>query len=139
MGLSGIVKPAVASLAIVLTGCASQQPVVYPNDNGGSGEASVQAAIDECIDLADTNGADDRNVNDVAARTARNTAIGAGTGAVVGAIRGRAGRGAAIGAATTGVGTLLRSAFKSSKPDATHRRFVNQCLKNKGYKVVGWS
>lgn len=126
-------------VVLLVTGCASQEPVIYPGDGGSENQAQIRADIDECIDFAHASGAGDQRSGEIATRTARNTAVGAGTGAVVGAIAGDAGRGAAIGAATTSVGTLLRSAFKSSKPNSTHKRFVNRCLKKKGYAVVGWS
>jgi len=42
--------------------------------------------------------------------------------------------GAAMGAATG----LIHGAATANSPDAVHRRFVEYCLSEKGYKPMGW-
>ena len=37
-----------------------------------------------------------------------------------------------------GAGGLMRGAWKSGDPDEIERRFVEQCLRDKGYQVIGW-
>jgi outer membrane lipoprotein SlyB len=59
-------------------------------------------------------------------------------GAAAGAVVGRAGRGAAMGAAGGGSAGLLRGLFGSRDPDPVQKRFVEKCLREKGYQVIGW-
>jgi hypothetical protein len=33
---------------------------------------------------------------------------------------------------------MMREAWKSGDPDDIERRFVEQCLREKGYQVIGW-
>jgi hypothetical protein len=60
---------------------------------------------------------------------------------VYGAVRGesdianRAAAGAAAGAA---VG-LIRGGVRASEPSDTLKRYVNRCLRERGYDVVGWN
>ncbi|MBE9520168.1 MAG: cell envelope biogenesis protein OmpA, partial [Proteobacteria bacterium] len=63
---------------------------------------------------------------------------GAVVGGAVGAVDGRAGKGAAVGAAGGGSAGMMRGAWKSGDPDNIERRFVEQCLRDKGYQVIGW-
>jgi uncharacterized membrane protein len=57
--------------------------------------------------------------------------MGAVAGAFYGDISGGAARGAAIG----GTGGAVSG---SLTPDQVKHRFVNQCLADKGYNVIGW-
>ncbi|MBW2448714.1 MAG: hypothetical protein JRG83_22750, partial [Deltaproteobacteria bacterium] len=54
------------------------------------------------------------------------------------AVRGHAGRGAATGAAGAAAGGLVRGLFRSREPDPVERRFVEQCLRDRGYQPIGW-
>jgi hypothetical protein len=119
--------------ATLLAGCASK-PVVY------GGGAVAQADIDDCKRLARKAGAG----GDDGRRIARDTALGAAAGGaatgVYGAVRGyddvgnRAAAGAAAGAA---VG-MVRGVARGSEPSGTFKRYVNRCLRERGYDVVGW-
>ena len=55
-----------------------------------------------------------------------------------GAVLGRAGRGAAVGAATGATGGFLRGLFKGRQPSQVHKRFVDKCLRDRGYEPLGW-
>ena len=96
------------------------------------------ADTDECIQLAIDYGAREDSGTRVAKDTARGAAIGGAAGTAVGAVRGNAGRGAAVGAAGGGAASMTRSALNSGKPDPVFKRFVEQCLRDKGYQPVGW-
>ena len=65
--------------------------------------------------------------------------VGGGTGAVVGLITGDPGRSAAVGAAGGGTGGFLSSLFRRSQPSTAYRRYVDRCLRERGYDPVGWS
>ena len=63
---------------------------------------------------------------------------GAAVGAVAGAVSGRgAGTGAAVGAAT-GATAAVHGAAKQTEPSPVYKQYVNRCLKERGYEVLGW-
>lgn len=123
--------------ATLLGGCASNQPVVYRADGAGSG--TIEAAIADCKQLAEQAGARPGGAAGATAkRTAEGAAVGAATGAVGGAIAGNAGEGAAIGAATGATVNLIRNLFNEPAPNPAYRAYVERCLRDRGYDVVGW-
>lgn len=130
-----------AFLILIISACSAPQPILYPNDHlKNVGNSTSEQDIDECRRLAENYGTNSGSGK--AGTTMRDTAIGAtagaATGAVGGAIAGRAGRGAAIGAATGATAGLLRGIFSRPQRNPTHTKFVNRCLKEKGYDVIGW-
>lgn len=119
----------------VLTACASR-PKLYPNEKLKSvGKEAAKTDIDICISEAETY---------LESSTGKQALKGAGTGAAIGA---------AFGAATGLIfgGNPLRSGLRSGavggavggtagalSPDQIKQRYVNQCLAEKGYQVLGW-
>ncbi len=123
--------------ATLLGACASNQPVVYQAEAATNGK--VEAAIAECRHLAEQAGAQaGSTAGTTARRTAEGAALGAATGAVGGAIAGSAGEGAAIGAATGATVNLIRNLFNEPAPNPAYRSYVERCLRDRGYDVVGW-
>ena len=55
-----------------------------------------------------------------------------------GAIVGNAGRGAAVGAGVGGTRGFLRGLFRSREPDPIEKGFIDACLEEQGYRVIGW-
>ncbi|MHC4269551.1 MAG: hypothetical protein ACYSWS_00015 [Planctomycetota bacterium] len=51
---------------------------------------------------------------------------------------GRAGRGAAMGAAGGATGGFMWGLFNAKEVDPVQKNFVEECLRLKGYKVIGW-
>ena len=126
-------------IAVLMSACAKKRPVLYPNPTYHSvGKAAAGVDIDDCIQLAADHGHTTDSGKNVATSTAKGAAVGAAVGGAVGAVTGRPGRGLAAGAAGGGAGGLTRGAMKSGDPDEIERRFVEQCLRDKGYKVIGW-
>ncbi len=128
-----------ALLCLGLPAC-SKKPVLYPNatyyDRGPEG---AEFDIDQCRDWADAAGAGTGRAGRLAGGTATGAATGAAAGAAAGAIRGGgAGIGAATGAAAAGAGSLVRGLFRWREPDAVERRFVEMCLRERGYQPIGW-
>lgn len=123
-----------------LAGCASQQPVLYPNAKYKRvGDAVAQRDVDECIRLAEQAGATHGGGERAVREGGTGAAVGAVTGAVAGAIGGRnvadsAAKGAAVGGAAAGT----HGAIRSGGPDSIHRNFVQRCLSERGYDVMGW-
>ena len=118
-----------------VAGCAAPRPVIYQG-----GGAPAQADVDECMRLARQAGADAGQGRQVARDTATGAVLGGAATGVYGAVRGyddignRTAAGAAAGAA---VG-LLRGGMRASEPSATFKGYVNRCLRDRGYDVVGW-
>ncbi len=129
----------VGSIVVSSLACAAKRPVLYPNARlEAVGPAAAQQDIDECLQKAAAAGYGSNSGGTVAGSTAVGAAAGAAVGAAVGAVAGRAGAGAAMGAAGGGTGGLIRSIFSSRDLDPVQQRFVDQCLKEKGYEVIGW-
>ena len=130
---------ALVAITVLITACAKKRPVLYPNTTyKAAGETVAQGDIDACIQLAADHGHATDSGKKVASSTAKGTVVGAAVGGAVGAVTGRPGRGLAAGAAGGGAGGLARGTLKSGDPDEIERRFVEQCLRDKGYKVIGW-
>jgi hypothetical protein len=132
--------------AALALGCATPRPVLYPNATlERAGREQAQADVDECLALAeqDVGNAGSSAGRRVAKRTAARTATGAATGAAVGAAMGRsAARGAAGGAAGAAahsvVSTVLHPRRMRGGGDPVFRRYVERCLHDRGYDVIGW-
>jgi outer membrane lipoprotein SlyB len=132
---------AVALAALgALAGCAhSQSPVLYPNAKlQAVGKAQADADVAACRQMAS-----DYVSNPMAKDAAKGGAIGGVGGAAVGAVAGAvtghgAGRGAMIGAATGATAGAVHGAAKDVGPTPVYKGFVNRCLRERGYEVVGW-
>ena len=130
----------IATLA--LTGCAStKKPILYPNSHLNMvGQQQADADINACMRAAEVSGANSGKGEDLAKSTAKAGAVGGATGAVVGALSSSSdlGRGAAIGGAGAATATLVSGAFDASEPTQVYIRFVEICLREKGYQTIGW-
>ncbi len=116
-----------------------KRPVLYPNATYRSmGQAAAKEDIERCIALAKDADLQENRAGRVAKGTAASGATGGATGAAAGAVVGRAGTGAAAGAAGAGAGALMRGIFRSREPDPLLQRYVNICLQERGYRIVGW-
>ncbi len=124
---------------ILIIGCAPKRPVLYPNDHyKQTGAAVSQESIDECMRMAQESGANDEKGKEIAKNTAGAAVIGGVGGAAWGAFFGDVGRSAGAGAAAAAAGTLAHGAIKSDEPGVIFRGFVERCLREKGYDVIGW-
>ena len=131
---------AVILIAVALIGCArTQRPILYPNAHLQQvGKAQADKDIEACRELASQN-VPSAAGKEIAKDTAIGAAGGAAVGAVAGAVSGRgAGTGAATGAATGGTAGAVHGTAKQTGPSPVYKGFVNRCLHEKGYEVVGW-
>ena len=127
-----------ASIALI-AGCAtSQRPVLYPNAHlKNVGDAAAQRDISECIQMADNAGISKSN-NHVVKRGAEGAAVGGAAAAVGQVIRGGSvGEAIAAGAAVGGTAGAVHGAFQDNV-NPTYRNFVQRCLYERGYDVIGW-
>lgn len=139
-GWSNIKQLAFIFVIMTLCGCAQQRPVLYPNAFlTYVGNEKAQFDIDACMQLAKTYGAGKNKGEKIAKDTAAGAAVGAAAGAAIGAVLGNnVGRAAGAGAAGAGAATLTRKSIDSGEPDPLFRRFVEKCLRDKGYETIGW-
>jgi uncharacterized protein YcfJ len=121
-------------LILTLTSCASK-PVLYPNAKLKKvGKEASKRDIERCQDEADEFLESPRGkqiLKSAGKGAIAGSAIGAVTGLLSGDIIGGALFGGAVGGTAGGVGEAL-------SPDEIERRYVNRCLHNKGYEVIGW-
>lgn len=131
---------ACAALTLLLgTACAGKQPVLYPNRALVSvGPELAEDDVERCVQSAEDYGLDTRRGERVAERTVARGAMGGAAGAAGGAVLGHPGTGAATGAAAGAAAGFVRGIFRSREPDPLHKRYVEICLRNEGYQVVGW-
>ncbi len=128
-------------LLLSLSGCSGARPVLYPNaELEKAGPEQAELDISSCEELAEQYVETSNAGEQVAGQTVTGGAVGAASGAVGGAIAGSVGLGSAIGAAVGATQGLLRGIFSSGGSDSnpTYRKFVNRCLKEKGYEPIGW-
>ncbi|MEA9357664.1 hypothetical protein SHI21_15650 [Bacteriovorax sp. PP10] len=122
-------------LSFTLASCASR-PKLYPNETlKAKGKEASEADIDQCLKDADTY-LDSSEGKKIVKSAGFGAAVGGAMGAVAGAFYGDIGGGAARGAAIGGTGGAVSG---SLTPDQVKHRYVNQCLADKGYNVIGWN
>lgn len=122
-------------LVVASLGACAARPKLYPNPTLISrGRAAGEADIDQCMKAADTY-VDSAAGKKIAKSAGIGAVIGGAVGAVSGLFSGNVGRGAAEGAAMGGVGGGTAGALS---PNEMKRNFVNTCLADKGYQVLGW-
>ena len=130
---------AAAACGLLLAACAGKRPVLYPNAQlQRAGADAAQRDVDECLRQARESGVDEERGREVAGSTAGGAAVGGAAGAAGGAVLGNIGRGAAAGAAGGAAGGLVHGLFRSSEPDPVLKKWVERCLRDKGYDPIGW-
>ncbi len=136
--------------ALLLAGCAasgpaspSARPVFYPNAAlNRVGPDQARRAADQCMQNASNAGLTPQEQHNPAGRSALQGAAVGGVAAAVGALvhgQGpeRALRSGAAGAAVGGSAGAVSGALQA-KPNATYRHYVQRCLQDKGFDVIGW-
>ncbi len=126
-------------VASIASGCRSYEPVLDPN---AKLEQVYQDEVDRDIAFCEAN-AKEYTENPSRAKRAAGDAtegavVGGATGAAAGAVLGSVGKGAGAGAAAGAAGGLARGIFRSREPSPVYRRFVERCLSDRGYDVIGW-
>ena len=135
---------AAGTVTVFISGCATPvaKPAFYPNAHYQMmGPARAAADAQYCSELAQQS--DVGAVNKVdAGRAAAAGAAGVGTAGVVGSLlsghkpdlKNIAAGAAAIGAG----GAAATAAGQSVSGSSLYRSFVQQCLAERGYQVIGW-
>ena len=136
-----LLLPVVVSL--LLTACSSgpKRPVFYPNRHlEAVGQAEAERDVDSCMARADSYSVSRTKDGEVGRRAAEAGIIGGAAAGAWGVIRDKndVGERAAAGAAAGAVTGATRGAFKSTELSPTFKRFVDRCLSERGYDVIGW-
>lgn len=138
-------------LALTLAGCAATgsqspnaRPVLYPNATlNRVGEEVARAAVDACMARAQSAGLSPVEQNNAVGQRAGQGAAVAGVASAVGALV--TGRnldsiltsglaGAAVGGSAGAVSGALQS-----RPSSLYRQYVQRCVSDKGFEVIGWN
>ncbi len=144
--------PLVAMAALGLAGCASSgagsasaRPVLYPNATlNRVGDAQGRMEVNACLSRAQASGLNpSQSSNEVGRRAGEGAAVGGVASAIGALITGRGGEGllraGATGAAVGGSAGAVSGAFHNDKPNGVYRSFVQRCLSEKGFDVIGWN
>jgi hypothetical protein len=125
----------------VLNGC-SQRPVLYDNATYKSSPAKAEAAIDDCLAKAEAVSKGSKLKDSAYRAVAGGTASAAAGGAAAAAgnafsgnydIGGSMGMSAAAGAA----GNFVLGLFDQDVDPVTYN-YVQSCLQERGYRLIGW-
>ncbi len=140
-----------AALVAALVGCAatgpnslSARPVIYSSATPTAAtQERIRVETNACMARAQSAGLtpDEKN-NDTARRAGQGAATG-GVAAAVGAlVTGRGVDGvvrAGAGGAAVGGSVGAVSGAMSERPNSTYRHYVQRCLGEKGFEVIGWN
>ena len=124
---------------LISGGCSTtKSPILYPNEHLTTvGAEKANRDIEECCRLADSY-LKSQKTKEMAKQTVESSVVGAATGAAAGSMFGNAGRGAAAGAAAGAASTVTHALFRVKDPDPVFMNYVNRCLSDRGYKLIGW-
>jgi outer membrane lipoprotein SlyB len=127
-------------LAVCIASCGRPaRPVLFPNEHFHQvGAAAAQRDIDQCLQQAAQSGLGSQQGKRVAGQTVAGGAVGAVAGTATGAIAGNIGGGAVAGAAAGATGGLLHGLLSGEQLNPAQRRYVDECLRQKGYQPMGW-
>ena len=143
---------AAAAALVLMSGCASSgagsasaRPVLYPNatlNRVGDGQGRME--VNACLSRAQSAGLSPSENNNQVGRRAGEGAAVAGVASAIGALitgRGAEGmlRAGATGAAVGGSAGAVSGAFHNDRPNGVYRNFVQRCLSERGFEVIGWN
>jgi predicted small lipoprotein YifL len=125
---------------LATTACGAKRPVFYPNAHiERVGQAQASADVDQCMAEAREYGVKSDPGKKAGSQAVKGAAVGAATSAVVSAVLGgNVGRAAGAGAAGGATLGAARGAVDADEPDPVFRNYVDRCLREKGYEVIGW-
>jgi outer membrane lipoprotein SlyB len=125
-----------------MSGCASQpkQPVLYPNNHLQTvGEQTAQQDITDCMQFARASSVNENKDAEVGRKAAGGAAVGGASAAAWGVVRGGdVGNRALAGAAAGATAGAVHGGLQSTETSPLFMNFVNKCLSDKGYSVIGW-
>jgi outer membrane lipoprotein SlyB len=127
--------------ALLLGGCAATppKPVLYPNSHLQTvGQVQADRDIAECRQLALSSGVSEKKSGEVGKQAAGGAAIGGASAGAWGLVRGNPGQNAVAGAAAGAAAGVVRGGMQSAETSPVFKNFVQRCLRERGYEVIGW-
>ena len=128
-------------LLVLAAGCSSsaKRPVLYPNSHLQQvGQTQAQRDTNECMALADNYGVSRTKDGEVATKTTSGALIGGVGAGAWGIVRGDAVESALAGVLAGGATGAVKGGVDSTRISPTFQSFVQRCLKERGYDVIGW-
>jgi len=125
----------------LLAGCASAppKPVLYPNNHMQTvGQARADQDITACKQLAHSSGVAENKDGEVGKKAVGGAAVGGAAAGAWGLVRGDAGQRALAGAAAGAAAGTVRGGMQATETSPIFKNFVNRCLRERGYEVIGW-
>ncbi|RLA19743.1 MAG: hypothetical protein DRQ61_04445 [Gammaproteobacteria bacterium] len=128
------------AVCLIATACATPvKPTLYPNSHlKRVGGAVAQQDIDECYASARNYGVKENKDGNTGKKAAKGAVIGGLSAGAWGLVTGNAGERALAGAAAGGATGAAVGAMDSKNIDPVFKSYVNKCLRDKGYEVIGW-
>ena len=126
---------------LVLGACSSgpKRPVFYPNAHMQQvGQYQARRDTEDCFALADSYNVNRTRDGEVATKATSGALIGGASAGAWGIVRGDAGERALAGALAGGTAGAVKGGVDSQRTSPIFQRFVNQCLRDRGYQVIGW-
>ncbi len=121
--------------ALLLVAACASKPQLYPNAKYKRvGKEAARQDVEKCMAEAEEH-VESGKGKQVAKGAGAGAAIGAAMGAVSGLFTGDVGGSIARSGA---VGAAGGATVGGLSPDQIKRNYVNQCLGEKGYQVLGW-
>jgi len=133
--------PFALAMTMLLSACQSApvRPTLYPNNHLNTvGNAQGQKDIDACMAQADSYGVKQNQQGQAGKKAARGATLGAITAGAWGLVTGDAGERALAGAAAGAAGGAVSGGMDSQKMSPTYQNFVQKCLRDLDYDVIGW-
>ncbi|MFC1773338.1 cell envelope biogenesis protein OmpA [Pseudomonadota bacterium] len=125
----------------LLAACASAppKPVLYPNSHMQSvGQVQADQDIAACKQLAHSSGVAENKDGEVGKKAVGGAAVGGAAAGAWGLVRGDAGQSALAGAAAGAAAGTVRGGMQATETSPIFKNFVNRCLRERGYEVIGW-
>ena len=125
---------------LIFSACSAKRPVFYPNDHLQTvGKDQARSDANRCMTEANQYGVKNDTGKTVGGRAVKGATLGAAISAVVSAVLGgNVGRAAGAGAAGGATAGAVSGAFDADEPEAVYKNYVDRCLRQMGYEVIGW-
>ena len=125
---------------LIFSACSAKRPVFYPNDHLRTmGKDRSRADADRCMAEAKAYGVKNDTGQTVGGKAVKGATFGAAISAVVSAVLGgNVGRAAGAGAAGGATAGAVSGALDADEPNGVFQNYVDRCLREMGYQVIGW-
>lgn len=127
-------------VAILLAACpaCAKKPVLYPNAQyKEAGQAKVSEDINYCMAFAEKSVGNTSRGKNSAKAGLKGGLLGGAVGLGIGIVTGTPGTSALAGATGGAAGGAVGGALQDSE-DPLYKKFVERCLREKGYEPMGW-